>query len=194
MVCYIYFDAWCITCYWGISAMFAGGVRFHTAVVFLIQQYLFKELFDTKYLHQVSYLLDACAHHTAFYPVQRVCLSWSSISLHHRYCCLPYTTFHNTCVVVMWSQSLYLSRLNTLGVLKIEEYLFKELFDTKYLLTPGIISAWCVCSSYCFLSGTTCVLVIVQYITTSPLLLSTLYNISKQHLRRDCVITEFVSF
>ena len=26
-------------------------------------------------------------------------------SLHHRYCCLPYATFHNTCVVVMWSQS-----------------------------------------------------------------------------------------
>ena len=34
----IYFDAWCITCCWGIinSAMFAGGVRFHTTtVVFL---------------------------------------------------------------------------------------------------------------------------------------------------------------
>ena len=39
-----YFDAWCMTCCWGtwyesISAMFAGGgVRFHTAVAFLIQQ------------------------------------------------------------------------------------------------------------------------------------------------------------
>ena len=31
-----------------------------------IEEYLFKERFDTKYLHQVSYLLDACAHHTAF--------------------------------------------------------------------------------------------------------------------------------
>ena len=30
-----------------------------------IEEYLFKERFDTKYLHQVSYLLDACAHHTA---------------------------------------------------------------------------------------------------------------------------------
>ena len=29
-----------------------------------IEEYLFKEQFDTKYLHQVSYLLDACAHHT----------------------------------------------------------------------------------------------------------------------------------
>ena len=28
-ICYIYFDAWCITCYWGNSAMFAGGVRFY---------------------------------------------------------------------------------------------------------------------------------------------------------------------
>ena len=39
VVSYIYFDAWCITCCWGISAMVAGGgVRFHTtAVVFLIQ-------------------------------------------------------------------------------------------------------------------------------------------------------------
>ena len=46
----------------------------------------------------------------------------------------------------------------------------------------SITSAWCVRSSYCFLSGTTCVLVTVQYITTSPLLLSTLYNIS-WHLR-----------
>ena len=33
-ICYICFDAWCITCYWGFRAMFAGGVRFHTAVVF----------------------------------------------------------------------------------------------------------------------------------------------------------------
>ena len=34
----------------------------------------FRERFDTKYLHQVSYLLDACVHLTAVYPVQRVCL------------------------------------------------------------------------------------------------------------------------
>ena len=41
-----------------------------------IEEYLFKERFDTKYtkfdtkyLHQVSYLLDACVHHTAVYPV-----------------------------------------------------------------------------------------------------------------------------
>ena len=37
-ICYIYFDVWCTTCCWGISAMLAGsGVRFHTAAVFLIQ-------------------------------------------------------------------------------------------------------------------------------------------------------------
>ena len=36
-ICCIYFDAWCITCCWGIRAMFAdGAVRFHTAVVFFI--------------------------------------------------------------------------------------------------------------------------------------------------------------
>ena len=32
-ICYIYLDAWCITCCWGMSATSAGGgVRFHTAV------------------------------------------------------------------------------------------------------------------------------------------------------------------
>ena len=30
-----------------------------------IEEYLFKERFDTKCLHEVSYLLDACAHHAA---------------------------------------------------------------------------------------------------------------------------------
>ena len=45
-----------------------------TVGVLEIEENLFKERFDTKYLHQVSYLLDACAHHTAVYPVQRVYL------------------------------------------------------------------------------------------------------------------------
>ena len=40
-----------------------------------IEEYLFKERFDTKYLHQLSCLLDACAHHTAVYPAQRVYMS-----------------------------------------------------------------------------------------------------------------------
>ena len=34
----------------------------------------FREWFDAKYLHQVSYLLDACVHLAAVYLVQRVCL------------------------------------------------------------------------------------------------------------------------
>ena len=46
-----------------------------TLGVLEIEEYLFKERFDTEYLHQVSYLLDACDHHTAVYPVQGVCLS-----------------------------------------------------------------------------------------------------------------------
>ena len=34
-ICYIYFYVWCITCCWGISAMFAGsGVRFHSSCIF----------------------------------------------------------------------------------------------------------------------------------------------------------------
>ena len=36
------------------------------------EKLFFRERFDAKYLHQVSYLLDACVHHTAVYPVQRV--------------------------------------------------------------------------------------------------------------------------
>ena len=39
------------------------------------EKLFFRERFDAKYLHQVSYLLDACVHLTAVYPVQRVCLS-----------------------------------------------------------------------------------------------------------------------
>ena len=79
-----------------------------------------------------------------------------------------------------------------LSVLEIEE---KNIF-TKHL-HQGIMSAWCVCSSYCCLSGTTCVchnpvyhyitvtavylttciLVIVQNITTLLLLLCTWYTV-----------------
>ena len=47
---------------------------------------------------QVSYVLDACVDHIAVYPVQCVCLLWSSMLLYHRYCCLPHTTFTATCV------------------------------------------------------------------------------------------------
>ena len=36
------------------------------------EKLFFRERFDAKYLHQVSYLLDACVHLTAVYPVQRV--------------------------------------------------------------------------------------------------------------------------
>ena len=35
----------------------------------------FRKRFEANYLHQVSYLLDACVDLTAVYPVQRVCLS-----------------------------------------------------------------------------------------------------------------------
>ena len=36
------------------------------------RRFFFRERFDAKYLHRVSYLLDACVHLTAVYPVQRV--------------------------------------------------------------------------------------------------------------------------
>ena len=46
-----------------------------TLGVLEIEECLFKERFDMKYLHQVSYILNVCAHHTAVYPVQRAYLS-----------------------------------------------------------------------------------------------------------------------
>ena len=65
----------------------------------------------------------------------------------------------------------------------------------EILITPVIISAWCVwcwCFARCWcvliilLSGTTCVPVIVQYVTTSLLLLSTSYNVSQLPLSWLC--------
>ena len=82
-------------------------------------EYSLKERFDMKYLHQVSYLrsqdvvgvcLSYCClsgttcvlvvvqYNTAVYPVQRVHLSWSNISLHHCYCCLLGTTPYHSCL------------------------------------------------------------------------------------------------
>ena len=73
-------------------------------------------------------------------------------------------------------------------MMEVEEDLLKDRFDTKYLLHQ--VSYLCdaygvgvlqdvigVCSSYCCLSDTTCVPIVVQYITTSLLLLSTWYNV-----------------
>ena len=60
-------------------------------------------------------------------------------------------------------------------MLEVDEYLLKERFDTKYF---GVLQDEVgVCPSYCCVSGA-CVPVIVQYITTSLLVLSTSYNVS----------------
>ena len=67
-------------------------------------------------------------------------------------------------------------------MLEVEEYLLKKPFDTKYLHQVsylrdaygiGVLLNIVGVLSYCCLSGTTCVPVIVQYITTLLLLLST---------------------
>ena len=48
-------------------------------------------------------------------------------------------------------------------MLEVDEHLLKERFDMKYFgLLHDVID---VCPSFCCLSGTTCVHVIVQYIT-----------------------------
>ena len=55
-------------------------------------------------------------------------------------------------------------------MLEVDEYLLKERFDMKYFrVLQDVIG---VRPSYCCLSGTMCVPVIVQYITASLLLLS----------------------
>ena len=73
-------------------------------------------------------------------------------------------------------------------MLEVEEYLLKEQLDTKYLHQVSyLLDAYGVsvlqdvvgvCSLYYCQSGTTCVAVIVQYITSSLLLLSISYILS----------------
>ena len=66
------------------------------------------------------------------------------------------------CVVVTWSQSLYLSRMNNQRGRWVVEYSLKERFDMKYLHQVSYLrlqDVIGVCPSYCCLSGTTCVLV-----------------------------------
>ena len=72
-------------------------------------------------------------------------------------------------------------------MLAVDEHSLKERFDMKYLHQVsylrdaygiGVLLNIVGVLSYCCLSGTTCVPVIVQYITTSLLLLSTSYNVS----------------
>ena len=76
------------------------------------------------------------------------------------------------CVVVLWSWSLYLGWIVSVDAGcagNRRKLIFRERFDAKYLHQVIFISAWCVCSFYCCLSGTTCVPVIIQSITTLPL-------------------------
>ena len=58
-----------------------------------IEEYLFKERFGTKYVHQVSYLLDACAHHAAVVQYITIYITASAVYLTQR--------FITVCVVVI---------------------------------------------------------------------------------------------
>ena len=49
-----------------------------------IEEYLFKERFDTKYLHQVSYLLHACAHHAAVVQYITIYITATAVFLTQR--------------------------------------------------------------------------------------------------------------
>ena len=53
-----------------------------------IEKYLFKERFYTKYLHQVSYLFDACAHHTAVVQYITIYITATAVYLTQLYCTL----------------------------------------------------------------------------------------------------------
>ena len=79
------------------------------------------------------------------------------------------------CVVVILSQNLYLSRMNSQRgrwvVLEVVEYSLKERFDMKYLRQVSYLrlqDVIGVCLLYCCLSCTTCVLVVVQYTAVYP--------------------------
>ena len=96
-----------------------------------------------------------CAHHTTFW--YNACDGRSPI--YHTTATAVYLVQRITaaCVVVMYSQSLYRSIMNSQrgrGVWEVVEYSLKERFHTKLQDVIG------VCPSYCCLHSTTCVLVI----------------------------------
>ena len=67
-----------------------GGLRFHTAVVLLIQQLQLPVSYS--WFLPMSWVLDLSILLSIFVCVY-ICSS--SISLHRCYCCLPSTTYHN---------------------------------------------------------------------------------------------------
>ena len=99
-----------------------------------VVEYSLKERFDMKYLHQVSYLhlqdvigvclSYCCLSGTTCIPVIVQYITTSLLLLSTAYCIIA------VCVVVMYHRACISQGR---GVLEIEEYLFKERFDTKYL-------------------------------------------------------------
>ena len=143
----------------------------------------------------------------AVYPVQRVVYTCHSlipgISLRHCYCCLLGTPYRS-CLCrgyVIIELAVYLSRMNSQRrrwvCWKSKTTCWKSgLIPNTYTryhiclidaygvgVLQDVVGVW---SSYCCLSGTTCVPVIVQCITTSLLLLSTSYFV--QRFITACVV------
>ena len=78
-------------------------------------------------------------------------------------------------------QRLYLARMNSHGGCWVVWKSFKKRFSVKYLHQVSYLrlqDVIGVCLSYSCPSGTTCMPVLAQYITTSLLLLSTWYTVS----------------
>ena len=158
-ICYIYLDAWCITCCWGMSATSAGGgVRFHTAV-------------DST----VSSCICLCHICSWFLP-----MSWT---LDLSFCCLFVVRIYMFGWLCQATCSFVPTSMLGISHAVQNEKLWKFTYEVLVLgLLVTITYSSCmwtrqdligVFPSYYFLSATTCVPLIVQYITTSLLMPST---------------------
>ena len=161
-----YFDAWCITCCWGISAMFAGGgVRFHTAVVFLIQY----SCSCLSYLFMVS--PDVVGIGSEYFVGYLSCIYVRLIMSGHLLFRIYFNVWYITCCP-KWEEALeftykVIGGVLVLGLLVV---VYKIPYCSCMWTRQDVIGVF---PSYYCLSGITCVPVIVQYISTSLLLLST---------------------
>ena len=153
-----------------------------------------KERFSMKYLHQVSYLrlqdvIGVCLSYcylsgttpgiiSAFakcnwcVPIILLSIRYNVCTCRQCYCCLlgilcvSWLWDHRACISQEWIVSADAGCAGNRRIL-VQTAVWYE------IITPGIISAWCGCSSYCCLSGTTCVPVspVYHYITATAVYL-----------------------
>ena len=162
---------WCITCCWGNSAMFAaGGVRFRTAVVLLIQAVVVVD-----FVILIRGFSRGRGHWIwVFCCLFVVCINICSAD----YVKLPVLLYLPQCLVYHMLSKMRRSSGIYILYRVIGDVLVWSLLVVVYKI-PYSSCMWTrqdvigVFPSYYCLSGTTCVPAIVQHITTSLLLLST---------------------